>query len=81
MEISERKIIWDDMVKISVTEPLPPTFEEIKKFKAEAIKELANLKNFDDSKIFYDDESPKLTDEELKKMERIYLNKTNGKLA
>ena len=69
------------MVKISITEPSPPTFEELENFKVEALRELAKLKNFDDSKIFYDEDCPKLTDEQLDKMERVNLTETYKKLA
>ena len=58
-------------VKMIIKEPLPPTEEEILKFKEEAAIELAKLENFDDSYIVYDEDCPPLTDEELNRMERV----------
>ena len=59
-------------VNINLKIPTPPTEEQIRKFKEEAKIELANLENFDDSDIIYDEDCSPLTDEELDRMERVH---------
>ena len=59
-------------VKVNLKVPTPPTEEQIRKFQEDAKIELANLDNFDDSDIVYDEDCPPLTDEELDRMERVH---------
>ena len=59
-------------IKTIIKIPSPPTDEEIKNFKLKAAKELEKLDDFDDSKIIYDEDSPRLSEKRLEKMKRAY---------
>lgn len=66
-----------------INEPAPPTKEDIKKFKEDALKELSALKKSDDEE-FFDEDCPELTDEQLARLmpvhfrEKFFLEKLNG---
>lgn len=64
------------IVRALINEPLPPTEDEIKKFKEAAIKELVAL-NDSDEKFFCDEECPELTDEQLARLMPIHIREKN----
>lgn len=65
------------IVRVVINEPSPPTDAEIKKFKADALKELATLNNSPEE-IFCDDE---LTDEQLARLMPVYTRRSEYRLT
>ena len=59
-----------------INESAPPTESDIKKFKEQALKELATINNSDE-KIFCDEDCPELTDEQLARLMPVHLRKVN----
>ena len=61
------------IVRILINKPTPPTESEIKKFKEDALKELATINDVDE-KIFYDEDCPELTEEQLARLMPVHLH-------
>ena len=64
------------IVRVVISESAPPTESEIKKFKEQALKELATI-NDSDEKIFCDEDCPELTDEQLARLMPVHSRKMN----
>ena len=60
------------IVRVVINEPTLPTDDDIKKFRADALRELANLKDADEE-IFCDADCPELTDEQLERLLPFHL--------
>ena len=65
------------IVRVVISEPLPPTESEIKKFKETALKELAELNGLDEE-ILIDGDCPELTDEQLARLMPVYLQRNEN---
>ncbi len=63
-----------------INEPSPPTVDEIKNFKATALKELAEL-NDSEEEIFCDEDCPELTDEHLARLMPVHSRQSELRLT
>lgn len=67
------------IVRIVINEPLPPTDDEITRFKETALRELTELNNLSDE-TFCDEDFPELTDEQLARLMPVHTRQTGFQL-
>ncbi len=68
------------IVRVLINEPSPPTVDELKNFKATALKELAKLNDSDDE-ILCDEDCPELTDEQLARLMPVHNHRNELRLT
>ena len=68
------------IVRVIINEPSPPTESEIKRFREEALKELATI-NDSDEKIFCDEDCPELTDKQLARLMPVHTRQNEYRLT